>query len=338
MLRRFLATALAVFVLPLAGGAVIEQEIPGELDVPVLGPETARAKLPASAPDRQPDQGGGKVATPQGPGAEPSVQAPAAAGADAEPEAVAVNVEQPEAELLEPGVPATVPKVESASPCPDGMVLVSGEYCTEVRHTCKRWLDDRNLPFARCGEYEREAQCVGSRVPMHFCIDQYEYTPEGESLPVNFQSFVKSSKTCKEQGKRICTEAEWNFACEGEEMRPYPYGWERQAVCNQDREDLYESNPRRRVLRDLRAKAGEHDQCVSPFGVHDMVGNLDEHVLRESQRFAHPFRNAMKGGWWMAGRNRCRPATTAHDDYYSDIQVGTRCCADLPGAQAGAEG
>jgi hypothetical protein len=32
----------------------------------------------------------------------------------------------------------------------------------------------------------------------------------------------------------------------------------------------------------------------------------------------------------MSGRNRCRPATTAHDDYYEDIQVGVRCCSDAP--------
>ena len=25
--------------------------------------------------------------------------------------------------------------------------------------------------------------------------------------------------------------------------------------------------------------------------------------------------------------DRCRPSTTAHDDYYKDIQVGTRCCS-----------
>ena len=42
------------------------------------------------------------------------------------------------------------------------------------------------------------------------------------------------------------------------------------------------------------------------------------------------FHNALKGGWWMAARNRCRPATTAHDDYYKDIQIGVRCCADAP--------
>jgi hypothetical protein len=61
-----------------------------------------------------------------------------------------------------------------------------------------------------------------------------------------------------------------------------------------------------------------------------MVGNLDEPVLREVARYAVPFRNALKGGWWMAGRNRCRPATVGHDDYYRDIQIGARCCKDLP--------
>ena len=54
---------------------------------------------------------------------------------------------------------------------------------------------------------------------------------------------------------------------------------------------------------------------------------MDESVLREGPEHIEPFRNALKGGWWMPARNRCRPSTTAHDDYYNDIQVGTRCCS-----------
>ena len=227
------------------------------------------------------------------------------------------------------------------SVCPEGMVHVSGEYCTEVRHHCVEWLDDPALPYARCGEYEVGARCVGQRIAMNFCIDRLEYTAPGEDLPANFQSFISGSKVCKQQGKRLCTEREWNFACEGEEMRPYPYGWKREPKCNQDRDDLYEmkrtQRGRKQVLRDHRAPAASHPECVSPFGVQNMVGNLDEPVLREVAKYNPPFRNGLKGGWWMAGRNRCRPATTAHDDYYRDIQVGVRCCADLPGV-VGASG
>ncbi len=241
-----------------------------------------------------------------------------------------------ESGVLTAAVAPAVGRVEPReAPCPDGMVHVSGEYCTEVRHQCRQWLDDPKLPYARCGEYEPVARCVGERIAMSFCIDRLEHTAPGEDLPLNFQSFVSGSKVCRQQGKRLCTEREWNFACEGEEMRPYPYGWKREPKCNQDRDDLYEmkrtQRGRKQVLRDHRAVAASFPDCTSPFGVGNMVGNLDEPVLREVAKYNPPFRNGLKGGWWMAGRNRCRPATTAHDDYYRDIQVGVRCCANLPG-------
>ena len=230
-------------------------------------------------------------------------------------------------------VPDT-PVAASAASCPAEMVLVEGSYCTEVRHECDKWLDDPKLPYARCAKYKQNARCVGQRVPMRYCIDRTEYTKPGESLPLNHQSFVSGSKICKSQGKRLCTESEWNFACEGEEMLPYPYGWSREAKCNQDREDLYEKNPRRQILKDNRMSAAELSECVSPFGVLNMAGNLDEPVLRENARYNPPYRNGLKGGWWMAARNRCRPATTKHDDHYNDIQVGVRCCAEAPGTTA----
>jgi formylglycine-generating enzyme len=268
----------------------------------------------------------------------PVDDAPRASPAAASPVAVAAATETRHSVTVPaPVAPADAP-VAQAGACPAEMVHVQGDYCTDVRHTCKKWLDDPKLPFARCGEYEPAARCVGKRVKMGYCIDRHEYTPPGDSVPANFQSFVSVSKLCKAQGKRICTESEWNFACEGEEMRPYPYGWSRESKCNQDRMDLFTENPRQRELADRRLPSASLDQCVSPFGVYDMVGNLDEPVLREEARFAYPYRNGLKGGWWMPGRNRCRPATTKHDDHYNDIQVGARCCADLPGAEAGAKG
>jgi formylglycine-generating enzyme required for sulfatase activity len=66
--------------------------------------------------------------------------------------------------------------------------------------------------------------------------------------------------------------------------------------------------------------------CVSPFGVRSLVGNVDEWVVRDVTWGR--WESALKGGWWLAGRNRCRPATTAHDEHYRDFQTGFRCCAD----------
>jgi formylglycine-generating enzyme required for sulfatase activity len=208
------------------------------------------------------------------------------------------------------------------------MVLVEGDYCTKLEHSCRHWLDDESLPFARCGEYAPETRCIGKRVSKRFCIDRFESADPGE-LPVNHQSYSLASQRCKSLNKRLCTESEWNFACEGEAMLPYPYGLRREPVCNQDRSDLFENNPKRRILKDLRRPNDITSRCVSPFGVYNMVGNLDEPTRRETGQQPR-FNNALKGGWWMAGRNRCRPATTAHDDYYRDIQIGVRCCADPP--------
>ncbi len=224
-------------------------------------------------------------------------------------------------------LPAPIPTPAEVNACPKDMVLVQGEYCTEVAQVCARWLDDETLPFARCGDYHSPSRCIGSRVHERFCMDRYEYTPAGQDLPLNYQSFTKANALCTSLGKRMCTESEWNFACEGEEMRPYPYGFSRLAVCNQDRDDLYEVNPHRQILADRRERADARPECVSPFGVYNMAGNMDESVLREGPEHVDPYRNALKGGWWMPARNRCRPATTAHDDYYNDIQVGARCCS-----------
>jgi formylglycine-generating enzyme required for sulfatase activity len=120
-------------------------------------------------------------------------------------------------------------------------------------------------------------------------------------------------------------------------MRPYPYGFAREPICNYDRSDLYEMQKGKQVLKDLRAPSGSLDKCVSPFGVFDMAGNVDEPTVRQ-QGASEGFHNALKGGWWMAARNRCRPATTAHDDYYKDIQIGVRCCADAQKMDPGPTG
>jgi formylglycine-generating enzyme len=239
-----------------------------------------------------------------------------------EPSATAISDQPP------PGTPFPVPApAEVSSACPRDMVLVEGEYCTDVLQPCARWLDDEKLPFARCNEFRNPSRCIGTRIKQRYCIDRYEYTVPGEELPLNYQSFQKSNALCESLGKRLCTETEWTFACEGEEMRPYPYGFTRAPKCNQDRNDLFEANPHRQILADRRERADGRPECVSPFGVYNLAGNMDESVLREGKAHVDPFRNALKGGWWMAARNRCRPSTTAHDDYYKDIQVGTRCCS-----------
>jgi sulfatase modifying factor 1 len=215
-------------------------------------------------------------------------------------------------------------RVEQPSACPKDMVEVQGDYCPKVQLNCKKYLDpEGRYEKFRCADYGPSTCVSKQRRHLRYCIDRYEYAPPGESLPANHRSFTHAEKICKSIGKRVCLESEWNFACEGEEMRPYPYGFSRDpGACNADREDIVNLSGE---LRDLRAPSGSHPRCASPFGVFDLSGNLEEFVAIDGRGPARP---AMKGAYWQPGRNFCRAAQTAHDRYYNGTETGFRCCSD----------
>ncbi|HEY6726049.1 MAG TPA: SUMF1/EgtB/PvdO family nonheme iron enzyme [Polyangiaceae bacterium] len=219
------------------------------------------------------------------------------------------------------------PVAEAAKACPEDMVLVEGEYCPNVEQRCLRYLDPpgRYEQF-RCAEYAKPVCRSKERKRLRYCIDRDEYAEPGEHLPANHRSFTHAEKTCGSLGKRVCLESEWNFACEGEEMLPYPYGTSRDpSACNADRTDILTSGGE---LRDLRAPAGAYPRCVSPFGVRNLSGNLEEFVAIDGPGPARP---AMKGAYWQPSRNFCRAAQTAHDRFYNGTETGFRCCSDPEG-------
>jgi formylglycine-generating enzyme len=218
---------------------------------------------------------------------------------------------------------------ESAvTPCPTGMVLVEGEYCPEVEQTCLEWMDPPSSRYAhfRCKQYMKPSVCKGARKHMRYCIDKTERTEGTEGKPAHFVSFFKATDICAQAGGRVCRESEWQFACEGEEMRPYPYGFERDTtVCNTDRETDLKKNGR---LVDHRSVAGSHGKCTSPFGVQDQAGNMEEWVAADGPS-KMGWKQVLKGSWWIPSRHACRQFQIGHGPEYGGAEVGTRCCKDL---------
>ena len=125
----------------------------------------------------------------------------------------------------------------------------------------------------------------------------------------------------------------------------YGDGYARDAqACNIDRpyiwphpEKVYDPGTRESELArlDQREPSGSRAACVSPYGVHDMVGNVDEWVVNVSQ-FGKPYLSGLKGGYWGPVRTRCRPMTTAHDETFRYYQIGFRCCGDVHAIDLGA--
>jgi formylglycine-generating enzyme required for sulfatase activity len=177
-------------------------------------------------------------------------------------------------------------------------------------------------------------------VKMRFCIDRFEWPNRAGEQPALMISWNEAKAACEEAGKRLCTDREWTLACEGPKHLPYPYGIKRDpAACNIDKpypephpELIY--NPLTQAAElarlDQRDPSGARARCVSPYGVYDMAGNVDEWVVNESQN-GWPHRSGLKGGYWGPVRTRCRPMTTAHEETFRYYQIGFRCCGELPG-------
>jgi hypothetical protein len=228
--------------------------------------------------------------------------------------------------------------------CPEGMLLVEGDYCQVLGHVCLKRIDG---PVERCEKYAEPPICEGQIQKKRFCIDRFEYPNLEGVRPVVMVNWMEAKAACESEGKRLCTGSEWTLACEGTERVPYPYGYTRDSTaCNIDRPhpDVDEQallNPRdvsSEVARlDQRVASGQMPRCTSPYGVQDMTGNVDEWVVNEkhfgpapADGSERPFISGLKGGYWGPVRNRCRATTTFHNEWFRFYQIGFRCCANAP--------
>jgi hypothetical protein len=229
--------------------------------------------------------------------------------------------------------------------CPTGMVGVQGKMKQHFLlddlqlQACSKWID-RKWP-ERCADYDRDKWLSISKdlptQPINVCMDRFEYPNRKGEFPIIMVSWYEARDACKTEGKRLCSEDEWTYACEGDEATPYPNGYSREAAsCVNDRpwkkfdgQALMPRSGKNAMLELDRLwqglPSGSRPACKSKDGVYDMTGNVDEWT-KSSVAGERP--SVLKGGYWGPVRTRCRPATKAHDETHTFYQQGFRCCAD----------
>ncbi len=232
----------------------------------------------------------------------------------------------------------THPDTEDAKPppddpsCPPGMALIDGESCWDVQHTCLERVP--NDPGMRCLRFKPGADvCLPPKRHVRFCMDRYEWPGVIGAKPRVLTNYFEAEAACKSVGKRMCDEQEFYLACEGPEHFPFAWGHERHpSPCNIDRPYFMVEWSKWGTLQGRLEEAQRLDQalpigaskCWSPYGVHDIAGNVDEWTAAQPGR---ELKGSLNGGYWGPVPNACRYVTLVHGPEFSFYQIGFRCCS-----------
>jgi formylglycine-generating enzyme required for sulfatase activity len=77
-------------------------------------------------------------------------------------------------------------------------------------------------------------------------------------------------------------------------------------------------------------EVGTHRNSVSPFGLHDMAGNVFEVTLAQAAKPEEGAFIQMGGAWYYPQLSALIAARAASDSVQRDARVGFRVCASVP--------
>ena len=220
----------------------------------------------------------------------------------------------------------------------------------------------------RCGEgmvpvWERG----GSIETARYCIDQFEFPNRACELPFVFITPAQALKVCHAEGKRLCTQDEWNLACRADPAggadRVYAYGDELDlTVCNTNKSraagptcDVSTNEKLWTTCGTNTEPSGAFPRCRSRFGVFDQHGNVAEIMTRfepadgkmytQLKGSAFFYVDVSKkpsdpGGYWTKYPDQCNFDPRWHvekleESSHMNYHLGFRCCKTVGAPEAG---
>jgi len=115
-------------------------------------------------------------------------------------------------------------------------------------------------------QYKDFIDCTGRKAPMHWRNRTFP-EPRQSNHPITNVTWHDAAAYAEWVGKRLPTEAEWEYAARGDTGWDYPWG----KTCSENY--LNFNNPEGNTSEVIKYAAG-----VSPLGVWDMCGNVGEWV------------------------------------------------------------
>ncbi|HKQ68178.1 MAG TPA: SUMF1/EgtB/PvdO family nonheme iron enzyme [Polyangiaceae bacterium] len=210
------------------------------------------------------------------------------------------------------------------------------------------WIDRTEVTVTDMRSCLNRGDCKAALGKGPACTFEHADRPSGPAaLPLNLKSALNcvswqsADAYCRAVGKRLPTEAEWEFAAGAGQRTRFPWG-SRPPSCalavtlasNRSGASCSPRGP---------AEVGSHPKGQSPFGVEDMAGNVEEWVADwYADRYAVeiPGRAApagpafgvahvLRGGGWMSRPRETRvTARSWASPNESGPNVGFRCARD----------
>lgn len=166
-----------------------------------------------------------------------------------------------------------------------------------------------------------DRELAGEQVVLHgFYIDKLPYPNEEGAIPTTNVSHAEALALCEKQGKRLCTELEWERACKGPSQHTFEYG------------DVYREDICGTGTPVVPRPSGINVGCQSDFGAQDMHGGVFEWTDSTWNRGdSNSNRIAIRGGNDVTAEvvARCANSEPRSQDARSS-SIGFRCCAGAP--------
>ena len=130
-------------------------------------------------------------------------------------------------------------------------------------------------------------------------------------------------RTRRLPGARLCREDEWERAARGADGRAYPHG-DQLAQDDINIDETYEREP----LGFGPDEVGAHPASLSPFGLADMAGNVNEMTLPMTGELGSLVQRG--GSWYFNSASALAANRASGEPTQRGAELGVRLCAPAP--------